>query len=218
MENESRIKGMFESLSNKLGDTLLEQAWFQQIKGKWEELDSESRFYVKLGAGGLATLLILIIFFSELGAVHDLRDELKAKTELLKTVQAANAEIKKLKESNASSPSAEAATGTADSAAAQSTQAYLTVIGASLGFEKNGLSVAGGEKLTPVGDLAKEALFEVSLKHVSIRQVIGYAFNLESGKRPIKLRKLAIDTQNDPLGFMNATLSISVYAMNPAPK
>ena len=62
-------------------------------------------------------------------------------------------------------------------------------------------------------DQAKEAMFDLKLKHVTIRQVVRYAFFLESGGKPVKLRNLTIDTKGDPSGYLDATLAVSGFAV-----
>jgi len=60
-------------------------------------------------------------------------------------------------------------------------------------------------------DIYKEFFYKINLKHVSIRQVIKYVFNLENDARPIKLRKININTNADPDGYMDAELLVSAF-------
>ena len=69
------------------------------------------------------------------------------------------------------------------------------------------------EKAGPALDQAKEALFDIRLKHVSLKQVIRFAFALESGARPVKVRNFSVDTKADPVGYMDASLAVSGFSI-----
>lgn len=202
MENESRLKqwksSVFEFLS--------EQPFVQQLKTKWEELDPNSRQYLKVGGAGATVLLLLIFVISSVWSVHSLKKELNEKQELLSTIQTANEELRRLREVTSSLPSAGGGSGVG------AWPSYFETVGASTGIDKASLNV-GDEKPGAEGETAKETLFDVSVKHVSIKQVVRYAFGLENGTRPVKLRNLSIDTKADPAGYMDATFSVSGFAM-----
>lgn len=201
MESESRLKQWSGAASDWLG----EQVWFQQIKAKWDELDPNSRSYLKAGAMGGALLLSLLLVVSSVWSVHSLKRELNEKQDLLSMIQSANDELRKLREQTAGLP---AATGGAGGA----WPGYFESVASGAGIEKEKLTI-GTEQPGQAGDTAKESLYDISLKKVSIKQVVRYAFGLESGSRPVKLRNLQIDTQGDPEGYMDATLSVSGFAM-----
>ena len=74
------------------------------------------------------------------------------------------------------------------------------------------------EKPGASGEVAKESLFDLSLKKVSIRQVVKLAYFLESGSQPVKLRNLSIDTNADASGYLDATLSVSTFTLNEGKK
>ena len=201
MENEGRISRFFSNLNDKLN----EQPWVQQLKGKWEELDPQSRSYLRRAAIGSSALLAVILIISSIWNVRALRRDLNERSELLGTIQAASDELKRLRESNPSVTSGgEPETGP--------WAPYFEGIALQAGLDKAVVSV-GEEKIGTPSDLAKEALINVSLKKVNIKQVVRYAFQLESGHRPVKLRNLTIDTQMDPSGYLNATLAVSAFKL-----
>ncbi len=188
---------------SKARDWLNEQEWYREAKGKWDELDSTSKQYVRVGMYSGSVLVVILIFFSMLWSVHSLKSEYAEKQDLLAWIQTANEEIRRLRDAS-NGMTAGAATGPWNS--------YFESVGQTAGIEKSSLTISP-EKPGSSSEIAKESLFEVSVKHVGIKQVIRMAFGLESGGRPVKLRNLSIDTKADPAGYMDATLSISAYAM-----
>ncbi len=196
---------MFQQWITSVSDWLGEQEWFQQLKGKWEELDPQSRLYVKAGAASGSVLLFFILVLSAVWSVHSLKNELAEKTELLSQIQSANDELRRLRDETAG----------AAAAGAQQTgpwPAYFESVGTGAGLDKATLTVSG-EKPGATSDQAKEGLYDLGLKHVSIKQVVRFAFGLENGARPVKLRNLSIDTHADPEGYMDATLAVSAFAL-----
>lgn len=201
MESDSRFQQWLTSVT----DWLNEQEWFNQLKAKWEELDPQSRVYLKAAGVGGGFLLLLIFVFSAIWSVHSLKNELADKQELLTSIQSANEELRRLRDETAGSPAAAAAGG-------GNWSSYFEGVGTSAGVEKSSL-VVSNEKPGANSEQAKETLYDVSLKHVSIKQIVRVAFGLENGTRPVKLRNLAIDTHADPQGYMDATLAVSAFAL-----
>jgi hypothetical protein len=189
----------------QFSDWLGEQEWFKQLKAKWEELDPQSRTYVKAGAAFGSVLLTLILLLSAVWSVHSLKNELAEKQELLTHIQNGYEELRRLREES-SGLSAGGGGG------AGPWPAYIETVGTNAGVDKSAYSLSP-EKSGATSDQAKETLIDLSLKHVSIKQIVRFAFGLENGSRPVKLRNLAIDTNADPEGYMDATLSISAFAL-----
>jgi hypothetical protein len=204
MENESRVARFFRELGEKLN----EQVWFQQLKSKWDELDPQSRLYLRYAATAGAMLLAVGLVFSSWLSVRGLKKELAEKNDLLVLIQSANDEMRRLKDAVP-----RAATGGRPGETPDAPwPAYLESTASTAGIDKSVLTV-GAEKAGASSDQAKESLIDLQLKRVSIKQVVRYAFYLENGARPVKLRNLAIDTQGDPEGYMNATLSVSAFSL-----
>ncbi|MGK5084640.1 hypothetical protein WDW37_15195 [Bdellovibrionota bacterium FG-1] len=197
---ENKLQEWLSSVSEWLG----EQSWFQQLKGKWDELDPPSKSYLKAGGLGALTLSVILLVISSLWSIHSLKSELNEKQDLLSMIQSANEELRRLKETNGNVPSPAAGGGT--------WQNYFESLAAGVGIDKTSLTV-GTEKPGPANEITKETLYDVSLKHVSIKQVVRYAHGLENGVRPVKLRNLQIDTKGDAEGYMDATLALSGFIL-----
>jgi len=210
--SETSSGGRIRETIQKISESLNEQQWFQELKAKWEELDPQSRTYLKFASAGGALLILLLTVFSFVWGVYSLKRELSEKNELLHVIQSANDELRRLRE--AAPTQGEAAKGDTN------WQASFEATAASLGIEKNSLVITPVEKAADKAaapELAKESLFDIQVKHVSIKQVIRFAYALEHGNKPVKLRNLFVDTGADPAGYMDAKLSVSAFTL-PAAK
>lgn len=194
-----KIKKWMDSAIESLG----EQEWFQQLKAKWEELDPQSRTYLRYAGTGVSALLLVFIIFKSIWGVHSLRIELNEKMQLLNLLQSANDELSRLKETNSSA---------GDAGSSDPWPAYFEGKAKEAGIPTAGLSVSEGKSGSST-DNSKENLFELTAKHVNIRQVVRLAYFLENGGRPVKLLNMMVDTKEDPTGYMDATLSVSTFTL-----
>ena len=196
-----------DSFFSQLGDKIGEQVWFQQIKQKWEELDPQSRTYLRyVGLGGGAILALGLVIYGGV-TVRSLRQELNEKSDLLQMIQTANEEMRRLKESGAAPQTA----GAGDQAA-QPWQPYFEQTAGSAGIDRGALAVQP-EKPAPGTDVARESIIEIGLKKVGVKQVARFAYFLENGSRPVKLRNLTLDTHGDPSGTMDAQITVSAFTL-----
>lgn len=209
MPSKQEIKDQLRSAFDSLKET--EAA--QQVKAKWEELDPQSRIYLKFAAYGGGVLFAFSLILSAVWGVHSTKSDYLQKRQLLNEIQLANDEIRRLKDTLPPSAQQASAPGSAQSLKANEPwSTHFETIASQSTIDKSSL-VISPEKAGTVGDQTREALYDIALKHVSIKQVVRMAFNLENGSRPVKLRNLAIDTNADPEGFMDATLSISAFTV-----
>jgi hypothetical protein len=200
MLNRERIKEWIDQAV----ESIQEQVWFQQLKAKWEELDPQSRIYLKFAGVGAGILLAILFIFSSIWSVHSLRNELIEKQSLLSAIQNANDEISRLRST--------APGGGRQEAEGSPWVGYFESLTTTSGVDKASLTI-DNEKGGTSGDQSKEVLFDLNLKHVNIKQIVRYAFAVENGQRPVKLRNMVIDTKGDPAGFLDSTLSVSAFTL-----
>ena len=201
MENsESKLRESW----TKFADWLNEQQWFQELKGKWDELDPQSRQYLKFAGFGASVLLLLGLIFNSIWSVHSLKSEVTEKADLLNVIQTGNDELKRLRESAPAGKQADGGGGP--------WSAYFDSVATNSGLDKANVTLAN-EKQGNSTDVLKESLFDLSMKKASIKQIVRFAFNLEAGARPVKLRNLTIDTKSDPSGYMDANMSVSAFTL-----
>ncbi|MBY0470819.1 hypothetical protein K2X30_06575 [bacterium] len=204
-------------LYSQVIERITEQAWFQQIKAKWDELDHQSKTYVKYAAWTGSILLIFFVVLSSIWNVYSLKRDLSDKADLLSLLQNANDEIRGLREATPALsniaptlPSGSKGAATNDKQA-EPWRGFIETIAGNAGIDKANLNY-GTEKTQKQSDVIEETVVDLALKAVSIKQVVRFAFQLENAARPIKLRNLTIDTKADPQGYMDATLAVSAFA------
>jgi hypothetical protein len=197
MASDSAMNRFFGRLMDKLN----EQTWFQELRGKWEELDAKTRMIVQLVLSGAALLGIFFVVIYSVYSVHSLKQELADKNEVLSMIQSAGDEMRALRMQ---------ASGTPTGASAGPWPAFFETTAASSGIDKSAVSVSE-EKSGAGMTNARESLFDISLKNVNVRQLVRYAFWVENGGRPVKLRNLTVDTREDLSGYMDASLAVSAF-------
>ena len=194
-----------------LSDSLNEQQWYQELRRKWDELDPQSKTYLKFALVALAGISILFMILSSVWKVHSLKYELEEKASLVSFIQSSNDEIRRLREAT---PEGKLGTGKED--ASDPWLTYFETVANTAGIDRASLKIQS-EKAGPTTDYFKESLIELEVKHINIRQLVHFVTGLESGKRPVKLRNLQVDTQDDPSGYLNANLALSSFSATQTP-
>lgn len=195
----------------KLKEFLSNQEWFQQLQDKWAELDPQSQLYLKLAGAISSFLLVLTLMVSFAWKAHKTQVELTEKSDLLRMITNANKELRQLKESTATASLSPPGGGT------EPWSSYLSNLAGTIGIAKESLSLSDEQKGTTT-DFAQEFLIDLKLKHVNVRQLVKYTFSIENGTRPVKLRNLQIESQEDASGYLDATLSVSTFSLLPTNK
>lgn len=190
----------------RIQDSVQEQAWFQQLRSKWDELDAQSRLYLQWAAGVGALLIVGWIFIGTAWKVHGIKSDLAEKEDLLRMIQAANDELSDLKGQIPAQASATAA------ASAQPLKDYLGTLASAAGLAPGVVDVTN-ERAGAAHEGSKEALAQVSLKKLNIKQLVRFLFQLENGSRPVKLRNLGIEAHPDHSGYLDATLQVSAFSL-----
>lgn len=167
------------SVATSTGDWLNEQVWFQQARGKWDELDPRNRLYIQIGIAAAVIGTIIMLLFAAYLNVRTLRGEVAEKRELLSLLQTSSDELRQLRDSRSG---ADAATGPWN--------AYFESLAQGAGVDPATMTIAP-EKAGTQTDLAKESLLDISLKKVSVRQVVKLAHAIEGGVRPVKVRQIS---------------------------
>lgn len=201
----------FSKWTQQLGEKLGEQVWFQQLKGKWDELDPQSKQAVQYGGLGVIGLGALYLVVSTAWQVRELRNDLTDKTELLGLLQNSVDEMKRLKEITAAAGQDAGAGTWADHVESVAKSAGMDKSNVSVGQEKAvGAATAAGKEEPST---AKESVIEITFKKIDIRKLTRFAFNLENGTRPAKVRSLSVNTNNNPEGYIDASLTFSGFTL-----
>lgn len=191
----------------KLVDGIQEQPTFQKLRAKWDELDAQSRTYLQ---GAAAVGGVLLVGWATVGSwwkVHSIRGEIADKEEIIRMVQGASDEMRELRDRIPPSRSAEP-----DS---QPWNAYFESVAGTAGLDKANMEIST-ESAGQVRELSKESFFEISLKKVNVKQLTRFSFQVENGARPVKIRRLSVETKPDLSGYLDAKISVAVYTMKTA--
>ena len=190
--------------AQRLIESIQEQAWFQQLRAKWDELDAQSKIYLQWAGSAAGVLLVGWIFFGTLWQVHRLKSDIQQRDELIRLVQSANEEMSELK--------SQIPSNAASGASTQSLKDYLTGIASTANVPATTLEVAA-EKAGSNREGPKETLAQVTLKKVNVSQMIRFIFQMENGSRPIKLRNLSVETHSDQSGYLDVILQVSSFTL-----
>lgn len=195
---------MVSDLVSRISDAVSEQSWFQELRAKWDELDPQSRFYLKILFAALVIGGIVVFFFASAWSGYRAKAEFEEKTALVSSIQKAADELRDLK-AGGLAPVSEGGESTptdwGQTLRNIATQAGIDASGMEISAEKPGKKNPG----------LKETLLDVSLKKTNVRQVVKFAFFLENGGSPIKIRNMSVDAL-DAEGFLEAKLSVSAYS------
>ena len=184
----------------KIGEWITEQSWFQNIRSKWEELDVESRHNLKIaGIGGGSLLAIFLVGYGSY-SVHSLKAELTEKQNLLYSIQGANDQLH-------SGPVG----STPSDAGKENWTGYLQATATQAGLDLGSLTLSA-DKNVGASEQAAESEVDIAAKHINIRQAFRYAFMLENGTKPVKVRNILVDTKGDPSGYVDVNYVVSAFS------
>ncbi|MBI4924473.1 MAG: hypothetical protein HY843_01000 [Bdellovibrio sp.] len=198
MENDSKLNQLISKISEKIND----QAWFQQLRGKWDELDIKNKTQIKIGIIVISSFFLLFFSVSSVLGVRKYKKDLVEKADLLQLLQSAHDEVKKLQDISGQYGTNE--TG--------SWSGYIESMSSKVGIEKGSLTI-GSEKEGANTVSSTEILLNIDVRHINIKQVIQLAHSLESGSRIVKIRNLKVTTDPDLSGYLDSSLSLSCFSV-----
>ena len=202
MENESRLSKIIDSIDDKLQ----EQAWYNQIKSKWEELDPQSRTALKTG-GLLVGVLSGVFFVVTLSmSVNAKKKEIEDKLAIIRKIKNAEEELRNLKEQTQ---------GIHMSSSQEPYKPLIEQISGELGFSQESVQI-GAESPVSTSDKNNriiESGFEVQIKKINVRQLVKFVHAVENQRRTLKVKNIEVDTHSDLTGYMDLKIAISGFSM-----
>lgn len=202
------FKVSFKNSLHQASQWVQDQEWFQDLKGIWQKLDPQKQFYAQLGLAGISLLFFIGLLLDSVWGVYQLKKEVNHKNQLVQLLENSQAELKRLK---ASLPRlAQEGNGEAQ----ESWPSYLEQIGQQQGISAPQIQVSQKSKLSAkTGQMDhQEVLFQVQLKKINIKQAVKYAFSVENGSKPAKIRNLQWQRFSDGSGYLDATLTLSTFS------
>ncbi len=199
------IKTSISQTFDRAKDWLTQQAFYQQLREKWDSLDSESQRSLKLGGAALSFLSVILLTAAYVWSTHSLRADVIEKQALLGQVQSWTDEVRGLRDAT-QGPAARMMELSGP------WNVVIDQLAVESGIDKAALNLAS-EKAGSVTDTAKETLLEISLKGVSIKQIVGFALKMEANPRVLRLKNLSIQTKEDLTGYLDAIMHVSGYTL-----
>jgi hypothetical protein len=181
-------------------DKIKEQEWYQQIQSSYQQLPAEQQNYIKWASLGGGALLLVGLIASMAGSAGALRREYHEKQELVRIVNEASDELRRLRgqSSSISSPGGE-----------QNWKSILDSLVTAQGLPAESLEILQ-ESPGASENLIQETLIEFKIKAVSIRPLVQILTQIHQGTPPMKLKGLLVEA--DPSsGQLDARINISGY-------
>jgi hypothetical protein len=219
MENQGKFAQIWQSISDKIQD----QSWFQQLKAKWDELDSRAKTVLKY-AGLLGSVFLGVsLVGTSLYSVAETKSEIDEKLALIQKIQSSQDELRRLRD----------VTSRFDGGDAAPWAGFLQEKAQAAGFDPSIVQIASETAVGAKPDAAKskdaakgaaaaapangpeETIVEVGLKRINVRQLVKYVHEIENGGRTVKVRRLQIDTAPDESGYLDAKVSLSAFRLKP---
>ncbi|MBI2606262.1 MAG: hypothetical protein HYW49_09305 [Deltaproteobacteria bacterium] len=188
----------------ELLEKIKESEAYHQVKAKYDELDSQTKLYINLGIIAAILLVVVISVIGGVAKVSGLASDINRRDELIGYLQISADHLKQLKEKQ------EAAQGNADVSSPLPT--FIENVSTNTGLNPEKL-VLGLEKPGQEMKEAKEALIEVKLTQINLKQLARLLFNLtdQGSARNLNIRDLTIDTKGDPTGYLDAAFMVATY-------
>jgi hypothetical protein len=185
-------------------DTIKESESYQQLKGKYDELDARTQIIIQLSIVGGFAFMILMSVLAGMAKVGGLKGDIDTREKLIGYLQQSSDTIKQYK------MQAQAEAASLDSGGPLN-QLALGVLGPS-NIDGSRVEISN-ERDGAEDKQSKEVLVDVKLSQVNLRQITKFMFNItEQGrKRNVTIRDLNIDTKDDPSGYMDAAVTIAAY-------
>lgn len=193
---------MFDNVWTKLSESIASQVWFQELKTKWDQLDSAQQSMAKIGGvitGVLAVIGVLVSFGL---SAHGLKQDLKNKRELLKLLSQMSEESK---------PSS-----TESEASAQTLQwkKEIESITSRLMINTSQIEWKDEKRIASQNPAQLETWLEFKLNDIELRQLVKLSVAIETHQPPLKVRALNVDSSRSK-GKVLATFSVSGFEVKP---
>lgn len=202
MSRFSELKEQLHSAIKDTKDKIQDSEIYQDLKGKYDELDVQTKLYINIGSLALLLLFILGSVLSGISKVNSLKREIDDREELIGYLQKSADTIKQYKSQNQDL--------NADSASPldQWAEGIITMSR----IDKSRVEI-GQERTGTEDKESKEVLVDLKLSQINLRQLTRLLFQFtDQGKsRNLNVKDLNIDTKADPTGYLDASVTIATY-------
>ncbi|HRK02267.1 MAG TPA: hypothetical protein PLH57_06335 [Oligoflexia bacterium] len=198
----SRLDDLKASLKQII-DRLRESDAYSQARARYDELDSQKKLYVKLGAAGAAMMLVVSTVLGGMVRVATLKSAIDEKEALIGYLNQSGDTLRRFKEKQSGA-------GAADMNAGLSS--FLQGVIEEAGVNEEKVKV-GSEVSADLDKAIQETKVEVTLSQINLRQVTKTLYDITSkgSVRGTAITALDIQAKDDFSGWLDATFTVSVY-------
>ena len=189
-------------LLTQFQEWISQQGFYQEIRARWEELDPQSQFYVRMGSIVGACLLVVAFVIGSIASTYHIKSLAHQKQDLLGVVQQANDEMKYLRSITGNSPSETAPPPPVWNQVIES-------VATQVGIPRESVTLLS-EKQGTGSPTAKEALLEIQLQRTNIRKLVKFSVELENNAIPLKIRNIQVGTLGAE-GHIQAKIAVSGF-------
>lgn len=200
------IEGKLQTVAHSTLDWLNEQPWFQEAQNRWDELNETTRQGIRLGLVFGCLLFVGIWSLRFTMNLKSMRANIIAKKDLIYQLQSLDQDVQGFsdfsEDSNLTEGKGFQKTDWSEVLTSLANQAHI---------KPEALKVEVDKESPIETENSVESFYSVGLTKVTIRNIVSLAYEIESYSKPIRIRKMEVDTGSDPSGYMNAKLLISGF-------
>ena len=188
----------------KFWESIRDSETYQQLKLKYDELDSQTKLYVNLGTLGGVIFAVFLSLVISMAKLNGLKSEINDREELIGYLQRSSDQIKQAQAAQRNSNN----TGDTTSPFGTLVNNALQTLNIDPAKAEVGSEHPGTQTKT-----AAETLLDVKLTQVNLRQIQALLFTLgeEGAPRSVSFKDLTVDTKGDPSGWMDANFVVSTW-------
>ncbi len=177
-------------------------SWLARIRAAIDDLNPRERLLVLAAAGTLALFLVM------LGVVRPL---LSASAGASNRVVAAEQELEAVRRLRAQYDEVNARLATTEARIRSGPQKSIFTTLESLASQAAVKVDAMEPRTTPASEEYSETKVQVSLKNVTLSQLVTYLHRIESSDQVLSIKSLRIRTRTDKPGLLDVTFSVSTF-------
>lgn len=184
-------------------DKIQQSEAVQQLRAKYDELDSQAKIYVNLGVFALIVITIFSSIVLWMMSLNDIKRQLEEKDTLIGYLHDMASQIQALK----AKQSMESAQSYASLAA------WVDRVIQNSGLDSSKFKVSA-EKNTPYDKTLTEHFIEIEMTQLNLRQISRILYEFSHGESGLKIniKDLNMNTQADPTtGYIDAKLTLSAF-------
>jgi hypothetical protein len=188
---------------NELLEKVRDSEAFQQLKTRYDELDSQAKLYVNLGALAAVVLFVFLSLVISMAKLNGLKTDINDREETIGYLERSADTIRQLRQQQTSSTNQD--TGSP-------LPSFVQTVINSANIDPSKVEI-GSERQGTQDKENVEVLVDVNMKQVNLRQVQRFLFALteQGSARALTIKDLDINTNGDPKGWMDAVITVSSF-------